>query len=122
MTKEQQFLVQKAQDSLRAAKLLATEGMADFAVSRAYYAMFYIAEAFLLGENLSFSKHSAVISKFGEYFVRTDRIPSKFHRYLIDAEQMRLKGDYDRRERLTPENANIIIQRTEEFMELLDYL
>ena len=96
--------------------------MADFAVSRAYYAMFYIAEAFLLGENLSFSKHSAVISKFGEYFIRTDRIPSKFHRYLIDAEQMRLKGDYDRTERLTPENANIIIQRTEEFMELLDYL
>ena len=122
MTKEQQFLVQKAQDSLRAAKLLATEGMADFAVSRAHYAMFYIAEAFLLQKNLSFSKHSAVISKFGEYFVRTDRIPSKFHRYLIDAEQMRLKGDYDRTERLTPENANIIIQRTEEFMELLDYL
>jgi hypothetical protein len=34
MTKEQQFLVQKAEDSLRAAKLLATVGMADFAVSR----------------------------------------------------------------------------------------
>ena len=77
MTKEQQFLVQKSQDSLRAAKLLATEGMADFAVSRAYYAMFYIAEAFLLQKNLSFSKHSVVISKFGEYFVRTNQIPSK---------------------------------------------
>ena len=48
MIKEQQFLVQKAQDSLRAAKLLEAEGLADFAVSRAYYAMFYIAEAFLL--------------------------------------------------------------------------
>jgi hypothetical protein len=36
MTKEQQFLVQKVQDSLRAAKLLGTEGMADFAISRAY--------------------------------------------------------------------------------------
>ena len=33
LDKEQQFLVQKAQDSLCATKLLATEGMADFAVS-----------------------------------------------------------------------------------------
>ena len=122
MTKEQQFLAQKAQDSLRAAKLLEAEGLADFAVSRAYYAMFYIAEAFLLGENLSFSKHSAVISKFGEYFVRNDKIPSKYHRYLIDAEQMRLKGDYDRTERLELEDAQLVIQRAEEFLELLTYL
>ena len=56
MNKEQEFLVQKAQDSLRAAKILAGENLADFAASRAYYAMFYIVEAFLVSENLSFSK------------------------------------------------------------------
>ncbi len=84
--------------------------------------MFYIAEAFLLEENLSFSKHSAVISKFGEYFVCTDKIPSKYHRYLIDAEQMLLKGDYDRTERLEPEDAKLVILRAEEFLELLTYL
>lgn len=122
MIEEQQFLVQKAQDSLRAAKLMATEGLADFAASRAYYTMFYIAEAFLLGENLSFSKHSSVISKFGERFIRTNKIPSKFHRYLINAEQMRLKGDYDRSERLELEDANLLIQRAEEFLELIAYL
>ncbi|MFZ4558379.1 MAG: HEPN domain-containing protein [Pseudanabaena sp.] len=122
MIKEQQFLAQKAHDSLRAAKLLEAEGLADIAASRAYYAMFYIAEVFLLEENLSFSKHSAVISKFGEYFVRTGKIPNKYHRYLIDAEQMRLKGDYDRTERLEPEDANLVIQRAEEFLELLTYL
>ena len=122
MIKEQQFLVQKAHDSLRAAKLLEAEGLADIAASRAYYAMFYIAEVFLLEENLSFSKHSAVISKFGEYFVRTGKISSKYHRYLIDAEQMRLKGDYDRTERLESEDAKLVIQRAEEFLELLTYL
>ena len=79
MKKEQEFLVQKAQDSLRAAKILAGENLPDFAASRAYYAMFYIAEAFLVGENISFSKHSAVISKFGELFARTSKIDPKFH-------------------------------------------
>ena len=122
MNKEQEFLVQKSQDSLRAAKILAGENLADFAASRAYYAMFYIAEAFLVGENLSFSKHSAVISKFGELFARTGKIDPKFHRYLIDAEQIRLKGDYDRSERLTAEDAKLLIERAEEFLELVNYL
>lgn len=95
MTPEQQQLIDKARDSLRAARLLADERLYDFAVSRAYYTMFYVAETFLLGENLSFSKHSAVISKFGEYFAQTERIPPEFHRHLIQAEQSRIKADYD---------------------------
>ncbi|MEA5550812.1 HEPN domain-containing protein [Anabaena cylindrica UHCC 0172] len=122
MNNEQQFLVQKAEDSLRAAKILTSENLHDFAASRAYYAMFYIAEAFLVGENLSFSKHSAVISKFGEIFARTGKIDPKFHRYLIDAEQIRLKGDYDRSERLNAEDAKLLIDRCEEFLKLADYL
>jgi HEPN domain-containing protein len=56
MIKEQQFLAQKAQDSLRAAKLLEAE------------------------------------------------------------------GDYDRTERLESEDAKLVIQRAEEFLELLTYL
>ena len=122
MNNEQQFLVQKAQDSLRAAKILTSENLHDFAASRAYYAMFYIAEAFLIGEDLSFSKHSAVISKFGELFARTGKIDPKFHRYLIDAEQIRLKGDYDRSERLNAEDAKLLIERSQKFLELAEYL
>ncbi|MEW6378168.1 MAG: HEPN domain-containing protein [bacterium] len=55
MTVEQTALLQKSQESLRAARLLAEQGFYDFAVSRAYYAMFYVAEAFLLGEGLAYS-------------------------------------------------------------------
>ncbi|MBI4830274.1 MAG: HEPN domain-containing protein [Candidatus Lindowbacteria bacterium] len=58
MTPEQAALTEKARESLDAAKLLESQGYLDFAVSRAYYAMFYVAEAFLLGEGLTFSKHS----------------------------------------------------------------
>jgi len=39
--------------------------------------MFYLAEAFLISEGLSFSKHSAVISKFGQTFVKTNRLTSR---------------------------------------------
>jgi len=47
MTSEQSALLQKAQDSIRAAKLLSEDGLYDISVSRTYYAMFYVAEAFL---------------------------------------------------------------------------
>lgn len=66
MTPEQQGLLEKAARSLQAAKLLNQEGLSEFATTRAYYAMFYVAEAFLEGEGLSFSKHSAVIAAFGQ--------------------------------------------------------
>ncbi|MUL35547.1 HEPN domain-containing protein [Gloeocapsopsis dulcis] len=67
MTPEQQGLLEKAYRSLQAAKLLNTQPLAEFAVSRAYYAMFYVAEALLEGEGLTFSKHSAVIAAFGQF-------------------------------------------------------
>lgn len=67
MTPEQEALVRKAQDSLRGAQVLASQKLFDFAVSRAYYTMFYVAEAFLLGEGLTFSKHSGVIAAFGQH-------------------------------------------------------
>jgi uncharacterized protein (UPF0332 family) len=55
----------------------------DFAASRVYYAMFYIAQAFLEGEGLAFSKHSAVIAAFGQHFARTGKVPVEFHRFLL---------------------------------------
>ena len=116
MTSEQQQLLEKAHNSLRAAKILSGEGIYDIAVSRAYYAMFYIAEAFLLGDNLTFSKHSAVISKFGEYFARTGRVPVEFHRNIIQAEQSRIKADYDAASQVSETEANEQITHAETFL------
>ena len=116
MTSEQQQLLEKAHNSLRASKILSTEEIYDVAVSRAYYAMFYIAEAFLLDDNLTFSKHSAVISKFGEYFARTGRVPVEFHRHLIQAEQSRIRADYDAASQVTQTEADEQITHAETFL------
>lgn len=121
MTAEQASLLQKAQKSLQAARLLADQGFYDFAVSRAYYAMFYIAEAFLLGEGLAFSKHSAVISAFGERFAKSGRVPQEFHRYLIEGESSRNVGDYDIKPGFSESEAAEQIEHTEKFLELAKY-
>ena len=47
MKREQQKLIQKAKESLLASQVLSERKLYNFAGSRAYYTMFYIAEAFL---------------------------------------------------------------------------
>ena len=118
MIPEQDALFQKAQASLRAARLLADQALYDFAVSRAYYTMFYIAEALLLGEGLAFSKHSAVIAAFGQRFVKPGRVPQEFHRYLIEGESSRNVGDYDIQSALSEVEAAEQMERAEKFLEL----
>ncbi len=92
MMPDQKELIDKAKESIKAACLLLESGFAGFAASRAYYAMFYMTQALLEGEGLVFSKHSAVISAFAKHFVKSGRVPSEFHRYLLDAQEARHEG------------------------------
>ena len=116
MTKEQKALLQKARDRVRAAEVLTAENLFDFAVSRAYYAMFYLAAAFLLGDGLAFSKHSAVISAFGQHFVKTGRVATEFHRYLIEAQDARQIADYDINNNLDANQSKTHIERAKLFI------
>jgi len=116
VTSEQNQLFQKAKQSLNASKYLLTGGYYDFALSRAYYAMFYIASAILLGDNLTFSKHSGVISAFGREFAKTGRVPVEFHRQLKEAQDLRNLGDYGAVNLISQEEAELQIQRAEAFV------
>lgn len=116
MSPEQQALRDKAQRSLEAAQTLVDQGFYDFAVSRAYYAMFYLAEALLDQEGLSFSKHSAVISAFGQYLVRSGKVPIEFHRHLIDAQAQRTRADYDLHPDLSELDAKTLISQAQAFL------
>jgi len=122
MNEHQAALLRKARESQKAARLLAERGWFDFAVSRAYYAMFYVAQAFLAGEGLEFSKHSAVISAFGSRFSKTGKVPAEFHRHLIEGEHARLKGDYDALSEGSAETAARHIARAEQFLELAEQM
>jgi uncharacterized protein (UPF0332 family) len=116
MNDEQQALLLKAQQSLEAAKLLLRNEYPDYATSRAYYTMFYIASALLDGEGLSFSKHSAVIAAFGREFAKPQRISPEFHRYLIEAQELRTTGDYGQLNAITTDQAAEQIDRAEQFL------
>ncbi len=122
MTPEQAALLQKARDSLKAARLLSEQRFYDFAASRAYYAMFYVAEALLLGKGLSFSKHSAVIAAFGQQFAKTGEVPPEYHRHLIQGQAIRNIGDYDIGPAISEADAAEQIAHAEAFIDLAEQL
>jgi uncharacterized protein (UPF0332 family) len=122
MTPDQLDLLRKAQSSLEAARLLLKGSYPDFAASRAYYAMFYVAEAFLEGDGLAYSKHSAVIAGFGQHFAKTGRVPVELHRFLLEAQEMRNASDYGALHAVTAAQAEVQVSRAEQFLEQAERL
>ena len=116
-------LLAKAEKSLSAAQILATEGHHGFAASRAYYSMFYVAEALLTSLGKAYSSHGGVIGAFGRVFAKSGRLNAKLHRWLIDAKDIRNVGDYGVGRDVSTEQAKEVISQAQEFIAVgKDYL
>jgi uncharacterized protein (UPF0332 family) len=86
--------IERSEQSIQAARQLASGGYYDFAASRAYYAAFYAATAILLSEGLELSKHSAVIASIHQRFVRTGKLSKEQGKNLNWLFELRSVGDY----------------------------
>jgi uncharacterized protein (UPF0332 family) len=113
-------LIEKANESLDAAKSLFEDKFYDFSVGRSYYAMFYTTEAILLTKNLSFSKHSAVIAAFGKEFVKPEIMPKKLRESIVCAFDLRQLGDYGAPGSVSVARAQSLIEETKEFIETIE--
>jgi uncharacterized protein (UPF0332 family) len=117
MKRKTEQLLDKAQDAIEAAELLLKGSKHSFAAGRAYYAMFYVAEALLFERGLAFRKHSGVHAAFGRHFARTHVLDPKFHRYLLTAFESRLEADYGVDMVLSASAVQEMLQQATEFLE-----
>ena len=92
---ESRLYLENARRDLRAAESNLQTGYYHITISRSYYAMFYAANALLSSKGIVRSRHSGVISAFGEYFVKTGLIEADFLQMLCHAFDSRLDSDYD---------------------------
>lgn len=95
LARQLKAIIQKACRCLQTAKTDLEDGDSDSASSRAYYAAFHAMQAALLAKNLSFSKHSAVISAFNQHFVKAGIFPKEFSKNIERLFRERQIGDYD---------------------------
>lgn len=122
MTEDQTGWLKMAKNRLSAGQhtLAATENFARWAVSDAYYVMFYCARALLLGKGQVFRSHGQLIASYGREFAATDVLPRHLHRYLIDSSELRTKGDYDLYPDIERCEAKEHLQHAEEFIALAE--
>ena len=78
--------------------------------------MFYAAEAVLLSKGLRFQRHGSVHAAFGEHFVKTGLLDSKLHRWLLDAFDQRILGDYGTEVVMTVGDVKQVIVQAEAFV------
>jgi uncharacterized protein (UPF0332 family) len=84
----------KALESLSAARRECAAGAYDFAINRAYYALFYTVSALLLEEGHHFRKHSGVRAAFNRDIVKSGRLSRKHGELYNQLFRDRHEGDY----------------------------
>jgi uncharacterized protein (UPF0332 family) len=109
-------LLEKAARSFQSAERQLAVGDADFAVSRAYYGWFYIAEALLLFEGVEFSSHKQVVAQYGLRFSQTEKLDQRFHRTLIEAFRLRQLADYQTEVPIKSEVVEELIKEGKNFL------
>jgi len=85
--------LKRSWQELAAARLLAGRGFEAQAVSRAYFAAFFAAEAALLRLGETRSKHSGVVSAFTQLMVRGGQIDEEIGRLLRSLFERRNEAD-----------------------------
>jgi uncharacterized protein (UPF0332 family) len=89
-----QYRLEKANQTLEDAKLLANAKRWNPCVNRLYYACFYAVSALLAKNDFSSSKHTGIRSLFNLNFVKTGAISKETAEIYNDLFDRRQEGDY----------------------------
>ena len=89
------YRLERAENDLRAAKLLFSNGEYRAANNRAYYSMFHSMRAILVFNNFDTKKHSGVIAEFRRIYIKENLLPVELSKMIGSAFTIRNASDYD---------------------------
>lgn len=116
LTPEVEAYLIKARHALEVAEKLQAGGDFPDAAGKAYYAMFYAAQALLKAHGIEVVKHSAVASMLGRHFAKTGRLDPKFHRMFLNARRVRETADYGLFEEIIEPTATLTLEESRTFI------
>jgi uncharacterized protein (UPF0332 family) len=109
--------IENAREMLNVARINLENDFYGSACNRAYYAVFYAASALLHTKDLSFGKHSGVISAFRQHFIKTGELDEQWSGIYQRIMSHRQTGDYDINLRIENEQAVVDLQDATAFVE-----
>jgi uncharacterized protein (UPF0332 family) len=110
------YRLERAQDSLDEARLLAHANRWNACVNRLYYSCFYAVSALLVRDGLSSSRHTGVRSLLNRHYVRPGKVPRELARVYNDLFERRQEGDYADFVRFQADQVRPWILQTETFI------
>ena len=87
--------IEKAKNALDEAKILFDSEKYYGAANRSYYAAFHAMSALLIYDGYSMKKHSGVISKFRELYIKTGIFETEVSEMIAALFNIRTECDYD---------------------------
>lgn len=107
----------RAQKSLQAAEILQQNGLAEDAISRAYYALMHAAKAALLVHDVIAESHAAVRRLFGQVLVMAEGVEREWAQILARSHDQRGAADYDVDFAVDEEAADRLVQDAQRFID-----
>ena len=89
------YRLQKASEALASAKREFDAGDYATANNRAYYCVFHLMRAVLALDGEDYKKHSAVIARFTQNYLKTEILPRDYSKLIFNASLIRNRSDYE---------------------------
>ena len=113
------YRFEKAKEDLETAKQNFNDGYYSAANNRAYYAVFHAIRSILILDRFDSKKHSGVISKFRETYVKTGIFPAKVSDAIKETFEVRQDSDYGDMYEATSEETKQQIKNAEYVYEIV---
>lgn len=108
--------IENADESLSVAQLNLDNDFYAAAINRAYYAIFYAANALLATRKLARSKHSGVLAAFRQTFIKSGLLATELSEIYGQVLEDRHEGDYEIITATSQEDAVLDLQQARHFV------
>ena len=108
--------IENADESLSVAQLNLDNDFYAAAINRAYYAIFYAANALLATRKLARSKHSGVLATFRQTFIKSGLLATELSEIYGQVLEDRHEGDYEIITATSQEDAVLDLQQARYFV------
>ena len=117
------YRLKKAEAVLETAKRLLNDEDYASANNRAYYSIFHAMRAVIALDGEDYKKHSAVIARFSEKYLKTNKLPREFGKLVSNASRNRNRSDYQDFYICSIDDTRALVAGAEEFLaSVTDYL
>lgn len=89
------YRLQRAEETIKEAELLAGENYFNATINRLYYACFYASQALLVANNIPSSSHAGLKMMLGLHFVSKGLLAKEHGKTFSRLFEIRHSGDYD---------------------------